>query len=120
MKNTALKALLSKALVLVMLLGMMTGFAALAEEAPVTLTIAKAAKPYKGEVFVEMSQSDRDRELLVVLVEAGGEVEQYRAKYSAGQQGPMIIPVSSDYSGTLMCRIYLDSILYTELEATLQ
>ena len=89
-------------------------------DAPVTLTIAKAAKPYKGEVFVEMPQSDRDRELLVVLVEAGGEVEQYRAKYSAGQQGPMIIPVSSDYSGTLMCRIYLDSILYTELEATLQ
>lgn len=42
MKNTALKALLSKALVLVMLLGMMTGFAALAEEAPVTLTIGSA------------------------------------------------------------------------------
>ncbi len=89
-------------------------------DAPVTLTIAKAAKPYKGEVFVEMPQSDRDRELLVVLVETSGEVEQYRAQYSAGQQGPMIIPVSSDYSGVLMCRIYLDGILYTELEATLQ
>ncbi|MBP3650489.1 MAG: Stk1 family PASTA domain-containing Ser/Thr kinase [Clostridia bacterium] len=89
-------------------------------DAPVTLTIAKAAKPYKGEVFVEMPAADRDRELLVVLVEQSGEVEQYRNKYSAGQNGSMIIPVSSDYSGTLMCRIYLDGILYTEIEAILQ
>ena len=89
-------------------------------DAPVTLTIAKAAKPYKGEVFVEMPASDRDRELLVVLVEQSGEVEQYRSKYSAGQSSSMIIPVSSEYSGILMCRIYLDGILYTEIEATLQ
>lgn len=89
-------------------------------DAPVTLTIAKAAKPYKGEVFVEMPASDRERELLVVLVEASGEVEQYRSKYNAGQSSSMIIPVSSDYSGVLMCRIYLDGILYTEIEATLQ
>ncbi|MBE5794731.1 MAG: Stk1 family PASTA domain-containing Ser/Thr kinase [Clostridiales bacterium] len=89
-------------------------------DAPVTLTIAKAAKPHKGEVFVEMPASDRERELLVVLVEQAGEVEQYRAKYSAGQSSSMIIPVSSEYSGILMCRIYLDGILYTELEAILQ
>ncbi len=89
-------------------------------DAPVTLTIAKAAKPYKGEVFVEMPASDRDRELLVVLVEAGSEVEQYRANYSAGQNNAMIIPVSSETSGTLLCRIYLDGILYTEIEAILQ
>ena len=89
-------------------------------DAPVTLTIAKAAKPYKGELFVEMPASDRDRELLVVLVENGGEVEQYRSRYSAGQTSSMIIPVSSEYSGTLMCRIYLDGILYNEIEATLQ
>ncbi len=88
--------------------------------APVTLTIAKAAKPFKGEVYAEMPQSDRDRELLVVLVENGNEVEQYRSMYGAGQNGPMIIPVSSDLSGLLTCRIYLDGILYTELEATLQ
>ena len=89
-------------------------------DAPVTLTIAKAAKPYKGEVFVEMPASDRERELLVMLVENGGEVEQYRTKYNAGQSSSMIIPVSSEYSGVLMCRIYLDGILYTEIEATLQ
>ena len=89
-------------------------------DAPVTLTIAKAAKPYKGEVFVEMPASDRDRELLVVLVEPEGEVEQYRSKYSAGQSSSMIIPVSSELSGMLMCRIYLDGILYTESEAMLQ
>ena len=89
-------------------------------DAPVTLTIAKAAKPYKGEVFVEMPASDRDRELLVVLVEPTGEVEQYRSKYSAGQSSSMIIPISSELSGVLMCRIYLDGILYTEIEAMLQ
>ena len=47
-------------------------------------------------------------------------VEQYRAMYSAGQNGLMVIPIASDYSGAMMCRIYLDGILYTEMEATLQ
>ena len=89
-------------------------------DAPVVLTLGKAAKAYRTEAYVEMPRSDRDRELLAVLVENGVEVEQYRAMYSAGQNGLMVIPIASDYSGAMMCRIYLDGILYTEVEVTLQ
>ncbi len=89
-------------------------------DAPVTLTIAKAAKLYRSELFVELPRSDRERELLVMLVENGNEVEQYRAVHGAGEAGVVIIPIASDYSGAMMCRIYLDSILYTEMETTLQ
>ncbi|MBE5815135.1 MAG: Stk1 family PASTA domain-containing Ser/Thr kinase [Clostridiales bacterium] len=89
-------------------------------DAPVTLTIAKAAKPYRGELYVELPRSDRDRELLVMLVENGNEVEQYRVVHSPSETSVVVIPVASDYSGTMMCRIYLDNILYTEMEATLQ
>ncbi len=89
-------------------------------DAPVTLTLGKAAKQYKGELRVELAPSERERELLVVLVENGQEVEQYRTRYTSVESSMLVVPVSSDYSGTMVCRIYLDQILFTETEATLQ
>ncbi|MBE5801284.1 MAG: Stk1 family PASTA domain-containing Ser/Thr kinase [Clostridiales bacterium] len=89
-------------------------------DAPVTLTIAKAAKQFKAETLVELTAADHDRELLVVLMENGGEAEQYRSMYAAGQSGPMIIPVSSDQSGPMICRIYLDGKIFAEIEVNLQ
>lgn len=89
--------------------------------AQVTLTIAKKGKAYHSEVSVSLPQSAESRMLRVTLLEEGKEVEQYVSAVPASATGTsLLVPLSSDTGGTLVCRIYVGDVLWDEREVQLQ
>lgn len=89
--------------------------------AQVTLTIAKKGKGYHSEVSVRLPEAAQSRTLRVMLVERGQEVEQYASLVPASASATsLLVPLSSDVEGTLVCRIYIDDALWDEREVQLQ
>lgn len=89
-------------------------------DAPVTLVVAIASKPYHSEVSIHPDPSDKDRVIRVVLVEDGQEVTKYEATLAAGSGNAILVPLSSSVSGELVCRVYLDNVLFEEQRVTLE
>lgn len=86
---------------------------------PVTLTIGIESQPYQGELALTVPSSDRERALRVMLVIDEREITEFEGTLSAGDQRVMIIPISSNVSGEVTCRVYLDNELFSEEYVTL-
>ena len=87
----------------------------------VALTIAKRGKAYHSEVALVIPSAEESRHLRVVLLEGGQEVEQYISTISAAAGTTnLLVPVSSDFSGMLVYRAYLNDGLLVEREVELQ
>ena len=69
---------------------------------------------FAGEVSFEMNASEGNRTIRVALLETQGETEQYSEVYPAGKSGTVTVPLKSSFGGTMICRIYVDSMLYQE------
>lgn len=90
-------------------------------DAQVSLTIAKESKEFHSQVTLVFPQGTQGKLLRVVLVEEETEVEQFAAIVTvADGVTPLMVPVSSDLEGTLLCRAYLNNALFLEQEVTLQ
>ena len=86
---------------------------------PVTLTIGIESQPYQGELTLTVPESDRECVLRVMLVIDGREVTEFEGTLAAGDQRVMIIPISANVKGEIVCRIYLDNTLFGEEYVTL-
>ena len=90
-------------------------------DAQITITLARIGKNFHSDVSVTFSPREAIQNLRVTLVEGGMEVEQYAAELAVSAvETNLLIPVSSNISGNLVCRIYLDGILWDEQEVELQ
>ena len=56
----------------------------------------------------------------VVLVINGQEHTEYEGVVAAGSSAPMLIPISSNVEGEVICRVYVDDALYSEETITLR
>ncbi|MBE5779098.1 MAG: Stk1 family PASTA domain-containing Ser/Thr kinase [Clostridiales bacterium] len=74
---------------------------------------------FRGEISFEMAPSEGNRTIRVVLVENQGEMEQHSEVYPAGNSGTVTVPLKSAYGGSMICRIYVDSMLYLEQSVNL-
>lgn len=83
-------------------------------DAPVTLTVGIASEPYQGELSVSPPAADVERVLRVVMVVGGMEHTEYEGTIAAGNANVMLIPLSSDKEGDVLCRVYLDGELFME------
>ncbi len=89
--------------------------------AQVTLTLGKQSKAYHSEISVALTESPESRTLRVTLVEKGKEVEQYITLLPAGAAATtLLVPVSSDTKGQLLCKVYLNDTLLNQQEVLLQ
>ncbi len=89
-------------------------------DAPVTLVVAVASKPYHSEVSIHPGSSDKDRIIRVALIENGQEVTKYEATLAAGSSSSILIPLSSSISGELTCCIYIDNVLFEQKSVVLE
>ena len=89
-------------------------------DAPVTLTVGIESEPYQGELGVNLSAAAKERALRVVLVINGQEHTEYEGVVAAGSSAPMLIPISSNVEGEVICRVYVDDALYSEETITLR
>jgi beta-lactam-binding protein with PASTA domain len=91
-------------------------------QAQVTLTLAQIGKAFHSEVSITIPPAEEGRSLRVVLVENGQEVEQYSTALPAtsSQTPPFLVPLSSDIRGPMVCRIYVNDVLFDEQEVELQ
>lgn len=83
-------------------------------DAPVTLTVGIASEPYQGELSISPPAAEQDRVLRVVMVVDGEEHTEYEGTIAAGNANVMLIPLSSDTEGGVLCRVYLDGELFME------
>lgn len=83
-------------------------------DAPVTLTVGIASEPYQGELSISPPAAEQDRVLRVVMVVDGEEHTEYEGTVAAGNANVMLIPLSSDTEGGVLCRVYLDGELFME------
>ncbi len=86
---------------------------------PVTLTIGIESQPYQGELALTVPESQRECVLRVMLVIDDQEVVEYEGTLSTGDERVMIIPISSNVQGEVLCRIYLDNTPFSEETVTL-
>jgi len=86
---------------------------------PVTLTIGIESQPYQGELALTVPESDQECVLRVMLVIDGNEVTEYEGTLAAGDQRVMIIPISANISGEIVCRVYLNNEAFSEEYVTL-
>ena len=89
-------------------------------DAPVALTVGIESQPYLGELSLELTASDKDRNLRVTLLIGEQELTEYEGTVAAGTQNVLLIPLSANTAGELICRIYLDGALYEETTVTLR
>lgn len=88
--------------------------------APVSLTIGIESQPYLGELSLELAPSEKDRVLRVTLLIGEQEFTEYEGTVAAGTQNVMLIPLSANTAGDLICRIYLDGVMAEERTVTLR
>lgn len=89
--------------------------------AQVTLTLAKEGKAYHSEISFILPESKEQRMLRVVLVEDGNEVEQYKTVLLPAETSQtLLVPISSNQTIPLICRVYIDEILLEEQEVQLR
>lgn len=86
---------------------------------PVTLTIGIESQPYQGELALTVPESDTEHTMRVTLVIDDREVSEFEGRLAAGDQRVMIIPISANVSGEVICRVYLDDELFGEEYVTL-
>ncbi len=89
-------------------------------DAQVSLTVGAKSKAYHADMEVEVPAVSQSVPLRVTLVEGDTEVEQYSGMTNAGSAYSIIVPVSSNQSGMLVCRAYLNGQLTAEREVELQ
>ncbi|NLO86836.1 MAG: Stk1 family PASTA domain-containing Ser/Thr kinase [Clostridiales bacterium] len=89
-------------------------------DAPVKLTIAVAIERYMGEVTFTPQAGDSARSIRITLEENGQEVTKYEGTVAAGNTSSMIIPVSSNVNGELLCRVYVDDELIIQKKVVLE
>ncbi|MCI6377252.1 MAG: Stk1 family PASTA domain-containing Ser/Thr kinase [Clostridiales bacterium] len=83
-------------------------------DAPVTLTVGIESEPYQGELGLKLPAAAKERALRVALVVNGQEHTEYEGVVAAGSDAPMLIPISSNVEGNVLCRVYVDDVLYSE------
>jgi len=86
---------------------------------PVTLTIGIESQPYQGELALTVPESEKECVLRVMLVIDGNEVTEFEGTLASGNQRVMIIPISANISGEVICRVYLDDEPFSEEYVTL-
>lgn len=89
-------------------------------DAPVTLTVGIESEPYQGELSLSLPAAAKERVLRVALVVNEQEYTEYEGVVSAGSGAPMLIPISSNVEGDVLCRVYVDDGLYSEETITLR
>jgi hypothetical protein len=89
-------------------------------DAQVSLTVGAKSKAYHADMEVDVPAANQSVPLRVTLVEDDTEVEQYSGMTNAGSAYSIIVPVSSNQSGMLVCRAYLNGQLTAEREVELQ
>lgn len=88
-------------------------------DAPVTLTVGIESEPYQGELSLSLPAAAKERGLRVALVLNDQEYTEYEGVVAAGNDAPMLIPISSNVEGDVLCRVYVDDDLYSEETITL-
>jgi len=90
-------------------------------QAQITLTVAYKGKGFHSEVSVTIPAAEEGRSFRVTLLEDGQETEQYAILLPAtGSETSLLVPVSSDLSGWLICKIYVNDSLWDEQEVEFQ
>ncbi|MCL1855501.1 MAG: Stk1 family PASTA domain-containing Ser/Thr kinase [Clostridia bacterium] len=90
-------------------------------DAAVTLTMARQAMDFHSEVSVVLPEAQDGRTLRVILVEEGAEVEQYiNIVPASATMTTLLVPLSSNRKGAILCRVYLNDVLWDEREVQLQ
>jgi len=86
---------------------------------PVTLTIGIESQPYQGELALTVPESQQECVLRVTMVIENREITEFEGTLAAGDQRVMIIPISANVNGEVVCRVYLDNELFSEEYVTL-
>lgn len=87
---------------------------------PVTLTVGMESQPYQGELSLTIPADSQERILRVVLVIDGEERTKYEGTIASGVESNMLIPMSANVAGDLLCRVYLNGEMYQEATVTLR
>ena len=87
---------------------------------PVTLTVGMESQPYQGELSLAIPAESQERTLRVVLVIDGEERTKYEGTIASGVESHMLIPMSANVAGDLLCRVYLNGDMYQEATVTLR
>lgn len=87
---------------------------------PVTLTVGMESQPYQGELSLAIPADSQERSLRVVLVIDGEERTKYEGTIASGVESNMLIPMSANMAGDLLCRVYLNGEMYQEATVTLR
>lgn len=87
---------------------------------PVTLTVGMESQPYQGELSLTIPADSQERTIRVVLVIDGEERTKYEGTIAANAESNMLIPMSANVVGDLLCRVYLNGEMYQEATVTLR
>lgn len=87
---------------------------------PVTLTVGMESQPYQGELSLIIPADLQERTIRVVLVIDGEERTKYEGTIAANAESNMLIPMSANVAGDLLCRVYLNGEIYQEATVTLR
>lgn len=87
---------------------------------PVTLTVGMESQPYQGELSLTIPADLQERTIRVVLVIDGEERTKYEGTIAANAESNMLIPMSANVAGDLLCRVYLNGEMYQEATVTLR
>ena len=90
-------------------------------QAQVTLTVARKGKSFHSEIGITLPAAAEGRTLRVTLMEGGQETEQISTVLPAtGSEDMFLFPLSSDLSGMLLCKVYMNGLLLVEQEVEFQ
>lgn len=87
---------------------------------PVTLTVGMESQPYQGELSLTIPADLQERTIRVVLVIDGEERTKYEGTIAANAESNMLIPMSANVAGDLLCRVYLNGEMYQEATVSLR
>ncbi|MDD3411974.1 MAG: Stk1 family PASTA domain-containing Ser/Thr kinase [Eubacteriales bacterium] len=89
-------------------------------DAQITLTVGREGKQYHSEISVKVPAGSDGKELRVTLLENGAETEQYAGPIRSAAETSLIVPLSSNLSGSMICRATLNGELLLEQEVELK